>query len=56
MRAGAPPSLAPFTEGLESRLILELAGDVAGRRIVDVGCGDGEFAIELGKRDAKVTG
>jgi SAM-dependent methyltransferase len=48
--------LGTITEGLERRLILELAGDVAGRRILDVGCGDGEFAIELGKRGAKVMG
>ena len=48
--------LGTITEGLERRLILELAGDVAGRRVLDVGCGDGEFAIELGKRGAKVVG
>jgi ubiquinone biosynthesis O-methyltransferase len=45
-----------MTERLERRLVLELAGDVAGRRILDVGCGDGELAVELGKRGAQVLG
>lgn len=44
------------TERLEGRLILELVGDVSGCRILDVGCGDGEFALELTRRGAIVTG
>jgi ubiquinone biosynthesis O-methyltransferase len=44
------------TERLERQLILELVGDVSGCRILDVGCGDGEFALELTRRDAIVTG
>jgi ubiquinone biosynthesis O-methyltransferase len=45
-----------ITERLERQLILELAGNVAGREILDVGCGDGAFALELAERGAAVTG
>jgi ubiquinone biosynthesis O-methyltransferase len=44
------------TERLERRLILELVGDVSGGRALDLGCGDGELALELAKRGAFVTG
>ncbi len=43
------------TERLERRLILELAGGVVGRTVLDVGCGDGDFAVELARRGASVT-
>jgi ubiquinone biosynthesis O-methyltransferase len=68
-RACAVPDLGPAvysrwraseigatTERLESQLVLELVGDVGGRKILDIGCGDGEFALELAKRGAVVTG
>lgn len=45
-----------ITERLETGLILELVGDVSGRSLLDVGCGDGAFALELAKRGAAVTG
>jgi ubiquinone biosynthesis O-methyltransferase len=48
--------LGSATERRERALILELVGDVRGRRILDVGCGDGEFALELTRRGANVTG
>lgn len=48
--------LGAITERLERQLIRELVGDVSGKRVLDVGCGDGEFAIELAKRGAIVTG
>lgn len=44
------------TERLERRLILELIGDIGRCRVLDVGCGDGEFALELARRGAIVTG
>ncbi len=44
------------TERLERRLILELVGDVGGRKVLDIGCGDGDFAVELARRGALVTG
>jgi len=66
---GAVPELGPeiytgwrasdigiITERLERRLILDLASDVRGRSVLDVGCGDGALAVELRKRGAAVTG
>jgi ubiquinone biosynthesis O-methyltransferase len=44
------------TERLERRLILELVGDVNGRTVLDVGCGDGDLALDLTKGGALVTG
>jgi ubiquinone biosynthesis O-methyltransferase len=44
------------TERLERELILELVGDVSGCKVLDVGCGDGELALELTRRGAIVTG
>jgi ubiquinone biosynthesis O-methyltransferase len=44
------------TGRLETQLMLELVGDVTGRRVLDVGCGDGEFAMQLAGRGAIVTG
>jgi ubiquinone biosynthesis O-methyltransferase len=44
------------TDRLETQLILELVGDVSGRRVLDVGCGDGAFALDLASRGAVVTG
>jgi ubiquinone biosynthesis O-methyltransferase len=48
--------IGAITEQLERQLILEFVGDVKGRRVLDVGCGDGEFAVELANRGATVVG
>jgi 2-polyprenyl-3-methyl-5-hydroxy-6-metoxy-1,4-benzoquinol methylase len=45
-----------LTERLERRLILELAGEVAGREVLDIGCGDGDLALDLAQRRARTTG
>jgi ubiquinone/menaquinone biosynthesis C-methylase UbiE len=44
------------TDRLEGQLILELVGNVRGCRVLDVGCGDGEFAMQLGTCGAIVIG
>ena len=56
-------SLGAITETLEQRLILKLAGEIRGRAVLDVGCGDGALALMFYQRAAardgggsKVTG
>ena len=48
--------IGAITEHLQRRLVLGLLGDVRGRRVLDVGCGDGDLAVELWRRGAVVTG
>jgi ubiquinone biosynthesis O-methyltransferase len=48
--------LGRVTDKLERDLILDLCGDVAGLRVLDVGCGDGDLAAALGRAGAQVTG
>jgi ubiquinone biosynthesis O-methyltransferase len=48
--------LGSITEAIEQRLMLELAGELQGRRVVDVGCGDGALACVMASRGADVTG
>lgn len=45
-----------MTDDLERELILDLIAPLGGLRILDVGCGDGEVAVELWKHGALVTG
>jgi ubiquinone/menaquinone biosynthesis C-methylase UbiE len=45
-----------LTERLERALILELVGDVANKRVLEVGCGDGDLLVELWTRGGRVTG
>jgi SAM-dependent methyltransferase len=40
-------SLGAITEALELRLVLDLAGPLRGRAVLDVGCGDGTLALAL---------
>ena len=50
-------SLGSITEHLERRLFLRLVGEVGGRDVLDVGCGDGGLALALWRNGAgSVTG
>jgi ubiquinone/menaquinone biosynthesis C-methylase UbiE len=48
--------LENVTEALEQICILDLVGPVAGRRILDLGCGDGLLAWMLADRGARAVG
>jgi SAM-dependent methyltransferase len=48
--------IGAITEQLQRRLILNLLGEIRGRNVLDVGCGDGDLAVELWRRGASVTG
>jgi hypothetical protein len=48
--------LGEITDTLEQQLLFELAGPVAGKRLLDVGCGDAALASEFAGRGAVVTG
>ncbi|MCG3180589.1 MAG: Ubiquinone/menaquinone biosynthesis C-methyltransferase UbiE [Phycisphaerae bacterium] len=63
--ADPPPTFAaeyadPHHAVMDWRLgysrVLRLAGELAGRRVLDYGCGTGRFARVLAERGAKVTG
>ena len=47
--------LGRLTEQTELRLVFDLAGSLAGKRVLDVGTGDGAYAIEAAVRGAEVT-
>jgi SAM-dependent methyltransferase len=48
-------TLGAITEELERGLVLELVGDVSGKRVLEIGCGDGALAVELTRRGASMT-
>jgi ubiquinone/menaquinone biosynthesis C-methylase UbiE len=48
--------LGSVTESVETKIVFGLAGTLRGRRVLDVGTGDGTYAIEAAARGAKVTG
>lgn len=49
-------TLGRITDGLQEALLLERIGPARGRRVLDVGCGDGVLATELASAGAAVTG
>lgn len=48
-------SLGRITEKVETDLIISLAGPLASERVLDVGTGDGTYAMEAASRGAVVT-
>lgn len=48
--------LGQITDALEQGLLFDVLGPVAGKTVLDVGCGDGALAFELARRGAIVTG
>jgi len=48
--------LGEITERVETKVVFDLAGPLPGRRVLDVGTGDGTYAIEAARRGAHVTG
>ena len=48
--------LGAITERLERRLVLDCVGNVRGSAVLDVGCGDGDLAVDLWRRGATVVG
>ena len=44
--------LGAITESLEQELVLDLAGPLFGRSVLDVGCGDGTLAAEFHRQGA----
>ena len=49
-------TLGATTEALEQRLVLDMMGELAGREVLDVGCGDGALLRAAASRGATVTG
>jgi len=45
-----------YADLLEKELMFRFIGDVKGKKVLDFGCGTGNFSVELAKRGAKVTG
>jgi ubiquinone/menaquinone biosynthesis C-methylase UbiE len=44
--------LGDITEAIERRLVLRIGGEVAGRRVLDVGCGDGALTLAFWQNGA----
>lgn len=46
--------LGTITERLERKLMCDLIGDVTGKAVLEIGCGDGDFAVALAERGARI--
>lgn len=55
-RAWRASPLGHVTDACEAAALRPLIGDVAGRAVLDIGCGDGTLAAELARAGARVTG
>lgn len=49
-------TLGAITERLERAVVFDLAGRLEGRDVLDVGCGDGAYALAAARAGAHVTG
>lgn len=49
-------SVGAITEAIELRVVLDLAGDLSGIRLLDAGCGDGALVAAAAAKGAEVTG
>lgn len=49
-------ALGAITESLEQALVFRLAGPLAGRHVLDVGCGDGAHVIAAARQGARAVG
>jgi ubiquinone/menaquinone biosynthesis C-methylase UbiE len=49
-------TLGTITERLEMAAVLDFLGPLKGKRLLDAGCGDGTYALEVATRGALVTG
>lgn len=47
--------LGAITERLETAVIFDLAGEIEGKLLLDVGTGDGAYSLEAARRGARVT-
>ncbi|MCW5979725.1 MAG: class I SAM-dependent methyltransferase [Bryobacteraceae bacterium] len=45
-----------MTESIEERTILGLCGSLSGRRVLDIGCGDGTYALRVSQEGAFAVG
>lgn len=48
--------LCAITESIEKHVIFNLAGDLRGKRLLDLGCGEGTYSIVASQKGAFVTG
>lgn len=55
-RARRSSELGRITDRIEERLVLELVGSVSGKRVLDVGFGDGVLSVHLAQAGGMVTG